>query len=58
MLQPKLNPKSCHFSCVQIEIDLCSVRNTGAERELEMTFSLRLVNARDQQLPVPGPPIR
>jgi hypothetical protein len=33
ILQPKLNPKSCHFSCVQTEIDLCSMRNTGAEGE-------------------------
>src|SRR6266550_6865574 len=32
-LQPKLNPATCHFSCVQIKIDLCSVRNTGAEGE-------------------------
>ena len=27
-LQPKLKPATCRFSCVQIEIDLCSVRNT------------------------------
>jgi hypothetical protein len=26
-LQPKLNPATCPFSCVQIEIDLCSARN-------------------------------
>jgi len=26
MLQPRLNPASCHFSCVQIEIELSSVR--------------------------------
>ena len=35
-LQPKLNPPTCHFSCVQIEIDLCSARNvrkTGGEDE-------------------------
>src|SRR5882762_11307696 len=39
-LQPKPNPASCHFSCVQIEIELCSVRNerkTGAEGEGEMS---------------------
>ena len=26
MLQPKPNPASCHFSCVQIEIELSSAR--------------------------------
>ena len=26
-LQPKLNPATCHFSCVEMEIDLCSARN-------------------------------
>ncbi len=38
-LQPRPNPASCHFSCVQIEIELCSARNerkTGAEGEGEM----------------------
>src|SRR5882762_1223432 len=38
-LQPKSNPASCHFSCVQIEIELSSARNerkTGAEGEGEM----------------------
>jgi hypothetical protein len=28
-VQPRLNPARCHFSCMRIEIDLCSVRNTG-----------------------------
>src|SRR5467141_4083923 len=40
MLQPRLNPASCHFSCVQIEIELCSARNerkTGAQGEGKMT---------------------
>ena len=35
-LQPKLNPATCHFSCVEMEIDLCSARNvrkTGGEDE-------------------------
>jgi hypothetical protein len=36
----KPNPASCHFSCVQIEIELSSARNerkTGAEGKGEMT---------------------
>src|SRR5260370_24162313 len=32
-LQPRLNPVTCHFSCVLIEIDLCSVRNTGLKEK-------------------------
>jgi hypothetical protein len=35
-LQPKLNPATCRFSCVQIEIELGSaqnVRKTGGEDE-------------------------
>src|SRR5260370_40851568 len=44
-LQPKLNPATCHFSCVQIEIDLCSARNTGGLREKEKGHSPTISSA-------------
>src|SRR6266571_4715850 len=41
-LQPKLKRATCHFSCVQIEIDFCSRETLGDEKEGEMAFANHL----------------